>query len=271
VRRALLIALLVVPVLVLSVLAHASADAAPAAPTSFPGGPNFVLECRFSHRSNDDPIKYPNEPGLSHNHTFIGNVTTNAASTPVSLLGAKSTCDFPADSSAYWAPTLYAGRRPILPLGAFVYYVRRTTVAVKPFPAGLKVIAGNALSLRPEPVKLFGWSCGEQGVGPFSAAIPKCARNRIVQERIVFPNCWNGTSLDSADHSRHLAYSTNGRCPASHPVAVPTLILLLLYPETPPQARVASGRFGLHADFMNGWDQTTLAGLVAGLNGGTSG
>src|SRR5215831_14006854 len=97
VRRALLIALLVVPVLVLSVLAHASADAAPAAPTSFPGGPNFVLECRFSHRSNDDPIKYPNEPGLSHNHTFIGNVTTNAASTPVSLLGGKSTCDFPAD------------------------------------------------------------------------------------------------------------------------------------------------------------------------------
>jgi hypothetical protein len=275
VRRALLIVLLVpllvLSLLALSLLARTSADAAPSAPTSFPGGPNFVLECRFSHRSNDDPIKYPDQPGLSHNHTFIGNVATDAASTPASLLGGKSTCDFPADSSAYWAPTLFAGPRPILPLGAFVYYVRRTTIPIKPFPAGLKIIAGNALSLRPEPVKLFGWSCGEQGIGPFSAAIPKCARNRIVQERIVFPNCWNGQVLDSANHRRHMAYSTNGRCPASHPVAVPTLILVLLYPETPPQAQVASGRFGLHADFMNGWDQTTLAGLVAGLNGGTAG
>jgi hypothetical protein len=65
-----------------------------------------------------------------------------------------------------------------------------------------------------------------------------------------------------------MAYSAGGACPASHPVAVPALVLVLFFPETPPRAQVASGRFGLHADFMNGWDQTTLANLVAGLNGG---
>jgi Domain of unknown function (DUF1996) len=120
--------------------------------------------------------------------------------------------------------------------------------------------------MRPEPVKLFAWSCGEPGVGPFSPTLPTCARNHIVQERIAFPNCWDGTRLDSADHKRHMAYSAGGSCPASHPVAVPTLVLVLLYPSTPPGAQVASGRYGLHADFMNGWDQQTLSRLVAGLN-----
>jgi hypothetical protein len=139
---------------------------------------------------------------------------------------------------------------------------------VQAFPAGLRVIAGDAMAMRPEPAELFGWSCGEPGRGAFSATIPACARNRIVQERITFPNCWNGTSLDSPDHKRHMTYSTRGTCPASHPVAVPTLVLVLFYPEIPPRAQVASGRFGLHADFMNGWDQTTLASLVTGLNGG---
>ena len=233
---------------------------------AFPGGPNFVLECRFSHRNNDDPIVYPGRPGLSHNHTFLGNVATDAATTPFSLLGGKSSCDFDADSSAYWVPTLYLGRRAILPLEVFVYYVRRTSATVKPFPAGLTMIAGNAMAMRPEALKLAAWSCGEPGVGPFSATIPACAGNRILQLRITFPNCWDGARLDSSDHKRHMAYSSGGTCPASHPVALPTLVLVLLYPETPLSAQVASGRFGLHADFMNGWDQVMLASLVAGLN-----
>jgi hypothetical protein len=261
-------ALLIVPLLAALGLAGASADASPLRSASFPGGANFVLECRFSHRSNDDPIRYPGQPGLSHNHTFLGNETTDAASTPSTLLGGKSSCNLPADSSAYWAPTLYLGRRPILPIGSFVYYIKRTTSAVRAFPAGLRMIAGNAMAMRPEPTERFAWTCGEPGRGPFSATIPDCARNHILQERIAFPNCWNGTSLDSADHRRHMAYSAGGACPASHPVAVPALVVVLFFPETSPRAQVASGRFGLHADFMNGWDQATLASLVAGLNGG---
>jgi hypothetical protein len=36
---------------------------------------------------------------------------------------------------------------------------------------------------------------------------------------------------------------------------------IILYPPVPLGAQVASGRFGTHADFMNGWDQAEL--LVA--------
>ena len=63
-----------------------------------------------------------------------------------------------------------------------------------------------------------------------------------------------------------MAYSSARECPTSHPIAVPTLVLILLYPETMPQAQVSSGRFAIHGDFMNGWDQRTLETLVAALN-----
>ena len=50
-------------------------------------------------------------------------------------------------------------------------------------------------------------------------------------------------------------------------MALPTLVLFFLYPSAglvrPLQA---SGRFGSHADFVNGWDQETLERLVAALN-----
>ena len=64
-----------------------------------------------------------------------------------------------------------------------------------------------------------------------------------------------------------MAYASSGRCPRTHPVAVPTLVLIFLYPETEQRRLLqASGRFGAHADFMNGWNQDTLEALVAALN-----
>jgi hypothetical protein len=44
---------------------------------------------------------------------------------------------------------------------------------------------------------------------------------------------------------------------------VPQLILIVLYPPVPNGSQVASGKFGAHADFMNGWDQAELERLVA--------
>ena len=252
------------------VLAISAPSAGPAAVTqarmAFPGGPHFVLSCGFSHRNNDDPIVFPGQPGLSHNHTFIGNFSVDSSTTQTSLLGGRTSCEFEADSSAYWAPTLFAGRRAIVPIAGFAYYIKRTSTDVVPHPVGLKMIAGNAAARRPQPNEVAAWSCGELGRGPRFAVIPSCARNHLVQVQITFPSCWNGTTSDSSDHKRHMAYASAGRCPASHPVALPTLVLILLYPELRGQAQVASGRFGIHADFMNGWHQPTLRELVGELN-----
>ena len=259
--------LLIVVLFAVPVFASTSVEAAPTAKVAFPGGPHFVLECRFAQRNNDDPIVFPNRPGLSHNHTYIGNRSVDASTTPESLLGGRSSCDFEADSSAYWAPTLYVGRKPIRPMTGFVYYVKRTTTSVAALPAGLKMIAGNSAAMKAQSTLVASWGCGDEvGEGPRSALLPVCARDQSFEYEVVFPNCWNGEDLDSVDHRRHMAYSVRGRCPASHPVAVPTVILILVYPDTPLRAQLSSGRFATHADFMNGWDQATLAALVASLN-----
>jgi hypothetical protein len=48
--------------------------------------------------------------------------------------------------------------------------------------------------------------------------------------------------------------------------ATVVIILIALYPPVPLGAQVASGRFGAHADFMNGWDQVELERLIAERN-----
>ena len=85
----------------------------------------------------------------------------------------------------------------------------------------------------------------------------------MLQLQATFPNCWDGRRLDSPDHKQHLRYASRGDCPASHPVAMPTIVLIVLYPPVPAGAQVASGKFAAHADFMNGWDQPELERLVA--------
>ena len=67
--------------------AAAGSGAAPGpaqARAEIPGFP-LVVPCGFSHRNNDDPIVYPKQPGRSHDHSFFGNRTTNAFSSPASL------------------------------------------------------------------------------------------------------------------------------------------------------------------------------------------
>ena len=233
----------------------------------FPGGRYFVVGCGFSHRNNDDAIALAGKPGTSHNHTYVGNLAVDAATTPESLLGGATSCGDAGDSSAYWVPTLYAGTRPLRPFVATIYYVRRTSVPVRALPAGLKMIAGDQRAKKPQPLGVVGWACGGLGATPRSAVVPSCGEDESLSYRVTFPNCWNGKDLDSEDHRRHVAYSVSGRCLGSHPVALPTLLLILLYPSTDfGRPQQASGRFGAHGDFINGWEPELQAKLVAALN-----
>lgn len=233
----------------------------------FPGGRYYVVGCGFSHLNNDDPIALPGKPGASHNHTYVGNRAVDAATTPASLLGGDSSCGDVGDASAYWVPTLFADKRAVRPLFAVGYYVRRTVGPIRAFPPGLKMIAGNQRARRPQPLSVVGWACGGVGAPPRSAVVPTCPPDRALHLRATFPNCWNGRDVDSSDHQRHMAYSKGGVCPRSHPVALPTLVLIFLYPETERGRPVqASGRYGAHADFVNGWDQAKLEALIEALN-----
>jgi uncharacterized protein DUF1996 len=228
------------------------------------GAGYFAVGCGFSHRNQDDPIVYPRQRGRSHDHTYFGNSSTNAFSTPASLRAAgRTTCRLRADTAAYWAPTLLIGGRAVEPLGAVVYYVRRTFARVQPFPAGFKIIAGNAAARSAQNQRVTFWSCGGRET---SSTLPTCSGHRRSSLRlhVNFPNCWDGRRLDSADHKSHMAYSSAGRCPASHPAEVPAISLEIYYGVVGGRTGELSsgGDFSGHADFVNAWDQRTLAALV---------
>ena len=231
-------------------------------------GVNFVSACGFSHRAMDDPIVFPGRPGLSHDHTFVGNATTDAFSTLRSLRAGATTCRRAGETAAYWMPTLLVDGQPVEPRGATIYYRRRTVAAVRPFPAGLRMIAGSSRATTPQGLRVTFWNCGAGAGVARSAEVPTCPNDRAASLRlhVNFPNCWDGANLESNDHQSHMAYSVRGVCPAGHPVAVPAISLIFRYPTTggPAVSLSSGGRYSAHADFFNAWKQGALTSLVRG-------
>ena len=232
-------------------------------------GASFAVRCDFSHRAPDDPIVHPGMPGMAHSHDFFGNTSTSADSTHDSLLGQETTCTRPEDTAAYWLPTVSWGGVEVDSNRAVFYYRAggKDHKKVKPFPAGLKIIAGNE--------KRVTWRCGRLDNGGGSQNPPSGCDNGELGVRVIFPDCLdvarNGEPLldNERDHRSHMAYSRRidgrVRCPRSHPRPVPVLTMNVTFdlPEPSGQVTLSSGGAStMHADFFNAWDQEELDRLV---------
>jgi Domain of unknown function (DUF1996) len=229
-------------------------------------GVNFIGNCMFSHRNTDDPIVFPNTPGASHDHSFVGNRTTNAFSTLDSLLAGQTTCRRSGETAAYWMPTLYVDGNTVAPTGATIYYRRKTRQPVQATPPGFKMIAGDAMATSPQAKRVTFWNCGARAAIAPSSTPPACpdTRGSSLRLHVTFPACWNGVSLDSPNHKQHVAYPMNGRCPAGFDVAIPQISLIYRYAVTGEHSfELASrGVYSAHADFFNGWSQAELERLT---------
>ena len=229
-------------------------------------GVNFVSGCGFSHRGPDDPIVFPGQPGRSHDHSFVGSVSTNAYSTLSTLQHSATTCRRLGDTAGYWMPTLLVDSQPVAPTQATIYYRRSTLAAPQAFPAGLKMVAGNSVAIGTQDPRIVFWNCGVDGGVKPSSLPPTCANTttEALRLHVTFPSCWNGHNLDSVDHKSHMAYPTRGVCPADHPVPTPQITLIYRYPTTGgPLTALASGSaITGHGDFFNAWNQSDLNRLV---------
>src|SRR3954447_3071502 len=125
--------------------------AAPAQAIPLPETPHFLATCTLSHRAPNDPIVHFGMPGMSHMHDFFGNSTTNAFTTARKLRAGRTSCHPNADRSGYWTPTLYVGKRPARFASVTVYFEAWPghTAEVRPFPYGLKMLAGFPHAKRP--------------------------------------------------------------------------------------------------------------------------
>ncbi|WP_433211263.1 DUF1996 domain-containing protein [Dactylosporangium sp. CS-047395] len=234
--------------------------------------PEFHATCTVSHHGPDDPIVFPGLPGASHDHTFLGNRSTNAASTAESLYAAGTTCTPAQDHSAYWIPTLYQNGKVVDPKEVTVYYGSRLKdpSRTQPFPFGLRMISGDAKNQSDTPDKQGNhfWCAGVGGETGRTAGgeYPVCARTAELVRQITFPDCWDGVHLDTPDHKAHMADGDHtGACPASHPVPIPSVSFVIAYPlntDTNGITLASGNGFSMHADFFNAWEPDALAQRV---------
>nr|WP_239168979.1 DUF1996 domain-containing protein [Actinoplanes deccanensis] len=238
----------------------------------------FQANCSVSRGNlNDDPIVFPNLPGASHSHTFMGNTTTYAGSTLATLKAGGTSCITPGDKTGYWMPTLYNGDTVVQPIGRQVIYYKSGVIdyrSVRPFPAGLRYVVGSPQAtledFRNSPGAVEGFECGDSA---FNWDIPAtCPAGTQLNVRMQAPSCWNGIHLDTPDHKSHMAYPVLGVCPADHPVAVPMIEFKMAWPVSGDMrnVRFSSGRgYSFHYDVFNAWDAPTLAALTSHcINGG---
>jgi hypothetical protein len=218
----------------------------------------FPADCPISHRLPDDPIVLPGLPGASHSHDFFGNHATNAHSDYQQLAGATGNCDPAIDLSSYWVPTLYRSNQIVVPSIVTFYYLGEgvnNPGAIRATPVGLKIVAGNSKATG-DADSIARWSCLHAGQVNPSKNFVNCPAGTQLETYLDFPQCWNGSTLDSADHKSHMAYPVAGNCPSSHPVPVPKLRMVIRYPVSgdPSVLRLSSGDGRtMHGDFFNVW------------------
>ena len=185
------------------------------------------------------------------------------------------------DLSAYWVPSLIKtnadGSKSVVKGDQMnIVYYRRAGggrgPGVLPFPKGLRMIAGDAMATSDQSLKIVQWDCGGGGLeSPHMYQCPGTG-SAPVHASLVFPSCWDGVHLDSANHKSHMAYpAQDGACPADHPVSLPQITFEVDFPGLaggPAYSLASGGVYSWHGDFIADWDNRVQNALVTScLNG----
>jgi Domain of unknown function (DUF1996) len=235
-------------------------------PTGARRNAEFNAQCGYSHSLPDDPIIFPNMPGASHMHSFLGNERTNAGTTTGDLFAYTASSCLPVeDHSAYWIPSLYEHGRTVEPKAVTVYYgsLLPDKTQTVPFPQGFRMIAGDAKRQVPTPQGAVNqFYCA--GAGPLDGVTrstdgnwPVCAAGATLMFTLRFPDCWDGVHLDSPNHKQHVDFAWTGKCEGAYPVAIPAVTLVIAYPTsgTADGFQLASGMASsMHGDAFLAWE-----------------
>jgi hypothetical protein len=140
------------------------------------------------------------------------------------------------------------------------------------------MIAGNKSATGPQD--FVDWDCRDHPLGGTGSIPANCQIGDAIRLAVIFPQCWDGVHLDSPDHKSHMAYPIYrnppefSTCPSTHPITLPAITehfdYLITKTSAPAYWRLSSdlyspslkGGFSAHADWMNGWDPTTMTTIV---------
>jgi hypothetical protein len=159
----------------------------------------------------------------------------------------------------------------------FYYFLGRNSPVepVSPFPPGLRMLVGTPSNKSPTTIAAFTCQVNSDFSDTLALDNFNFARDCPygLKTELFFPNCWDGINLYKSDGS-HMTYPTgvstrDGCCPISHPVRVPTIQLEYTWRPSAAQPGAAlagklfwsngdSTGYGIHGDFVNGWDTNIL-------------
>ncbi|KAG8712588.1 hypothetical protein FRC09_019708, partial [Ceratobasidium sp. 395] len=231
-------------------------------------------QVRTLYVTRSDPLVEPGQNG-PHVHTVVGGSKFDPDCTTQECLQ-QSKCSssmIQADKqvyspSAYWSPAVYY-QHANKSLSAIksqtrIYYFFKAmngSIPVKPFPKGLRMLAGPPSDRRPatnpprgelsydqrqamDPrVAAIMWGCaagavqGQGNGGSMPGQRPYLPNDAqagcgVLNAGLFFPSCNDGR-LDSPDHFDHMRYPLDGsngyNCPASHPIKFPTMFMEHFY------------------------------------------
>ncbi|WP_245887440.1 DUF1996 domain-containing protein [Umezawaea tangerina] len=257
---------------------------------------SFRIDCGRNgerHLNADNAVISPGVRfGAHHTHEYVGNLSTDAFSTPESLAAAASTCA-DGDLSAYFWPVLrltdvtghdehaegggvHGNTGEVLPPASVgVVFDGNPNSRVVPLPRFVRMITGNPSAATGGGLNANAkWGCSGFE-GRTTMKYPRCPAGSKVVRTFDFPSCWDGRNVDSASHRDHVAFATaDGVCPA-RTFPVPELHLVVTY-DVPAGRPFAVDSFPDehrdpmtdHAMFVNAFPVALMAQVTACLNEG---
>jgi len=252
----------------------------------------FRFTCLGGHLAKNDPLVYPGQKGASHLHQFFGNTSTDENSNYTSLRTTggstctRSTTESP-QRSAYWMPAMLDGAGNAVKadwMNTYYKQIPNGSAACSaapdashlgrcvPMPNGLRFILGYNMkdgtggptdlnspdqwAMGFDCVKTDGTGISYTGNKPTIAGIVatgQCPTGAWLRVFLVFPDCWDGKNLDSADHRTHMTYATGAvvlgqrACPADHPYKIPEIAIQAFFTT---DANFDAGKWHLSSDEM---------------------
>ncbi|MEM9375382.1 MAG: DUF1996 domain-containing protein [Pseudomonadota bacterium] len=232
------------------------------------------IYCVISHFSYDDPIIFPDGPGLAHLHMFWGNTATDAFTTSESILSSGAgSCEGGVDYRVgAWIPAVFNARdEVVVPEETFIYYKTFGGPSmrydlVQEIPQGLGMLASaDTLNFNDALIRAgFSDHNGWQALS-LNVSFPSCVATENGQRDgrpILSYRDMPGEAANQVNS--HVAYPGDGNevdCPLSHPYRFPTPQFIMFFDaeETGTDPYLSSDAMAgaapmstLHGDYMFG-------------------